>query len=121
MQHFKKSMVAEVFRFLVSPHIFLSLNVFFHISHFYQCSTHLYHKPVDFPGFGQRDIPSDILQLPFSSGRIQFSFFQDSTFSIIVLLQVSRDVVHLVKTTIAEQCGCFKFFSNRNNQAMGGV
>ena len=84
----EKSMVAVVFRFLVSPNSFLSLNVFFHVYHFYQCSTHLYHKPVDFPGFG--DIPSDISQLPFSSGRIQFSFFQDSTFNIIVLLQVFR-------------------------------
>ena len=86
----EKSMVAVVFRFLVSPNSFLSSNVFFHVYHFYQCSTHLYHKPVDFPGFG--DIPSDISQLPFSSGRTQFSLFQDSTFSTIVLLQVSRDV-----------------------------
>ena len=68
----KKSMVAVVFRFLVSPNSFLSSNVFFHVYHFYQCSTLLYHKPVDIPGFG--DIPSDISQLPFSSGRIQFFF-----------------------------------------------
>ena len=90
-------MVAVVFRFLVSPNSFLPFNVFFLVSHFYQCSTLLYHKPVDIPGFG--DIPSDISQLPFSSGRIQFSLFEDSTFSTIVLLQVSRDVVRLVKTT----------------------
>ena len=68
----EKSMVAVVFRFLVSPNSFLSSNVFFHVYRFYQCSTHLYHKPVDFPGFS--DIPSDISQLPCSSGRIQFFF-----------------------------------------------
>ena len=116
----EKSMVAVVFRFLVSPNSFLSLNVFFHVSHFYQCSTHLYHKPVDFPGFG--DIPSDISQLPFSSGRIQFFFlprfnirYNCSTSSF----QGCGSSCQYHKK--AEQCGCFKFFSNRNNQAMGGV
>ena len=84
----EKSMVAVVFRFLVSPNSFLPFNVFFLVSHFYQCSTLLYHKLVDIPGFG--DIPSDISQLPFSSGHVQFSFFQDSRFNIIVLLQVFR-------------------------------
>ena len=116
----EKSMVAVVFRFLVSPNSFLPFNVFFLVSHFYQCSTLLYHKPVDIPGFG--DIPSDISQLPFSSGRIQFFFlprfnirYNCSTSSF----QGCGSSCQYHKK--AEQCGRFKFFSNRNNQAMGGV
>ena len=58
----EKSMVAVVFRFLVSPNSFLS-----HLS-FLSVLNSLYRKPVDIPGFG--DIPSDISELPFSSGRI---------------------------------------------------
>ena len=74
--------------FLLVPTVFFlsmfSLSFFIFIS----AQLFLYHKLVDIPRFC--DIPSDISQLPFSSGRIQFSFFQDSTFRI-VLLQVSRD------------------------------
>ena len=116
----EKSMVAVVFRFLVSPNSFLPFNVFFLVSHFYQCSTLLYHKPVDIPGFG--DIPSDISQIPFSSGHIQFFFlprfnirYNCSTSSF----QECGSAYQYHKKT--EQCGRFKFFSNRNNQAMGGV
>ena len=91
-------MVAVVFRFLVSPTVFFlsmfsfSFLIFISAQLFYIISRLIY-----IPGFG--DIPSDISQLPFSSGRIQFSHFQDSTLSTIVLLQVSRDVVRLANTT----------------------
>ena len=113
----EKSMVAVVFRFLVGPNSFLPCNVFFLVSHFYQCSTLLYHKPVDIPGFG--DIPSDISQLPFSSGRIQFFFFPRFNIRSTSSFQGCGSSCQYHKK--AEQWGCFKFFSNRNNQAMGGV
>ena len=115
----EKSMVAVVFRFLVSPKVFFlsifsfSFLILISAQLFYIISRLIFPDLVTFP----------VIYYNFHFLLGAFSFLSSKIQHSVQLLYFKFPgmLFILSKPQKAEQCGRFKFFSNRNNQAMGGV